>query len=474
MNEVLTYLKEAFYVFYVLAILGSIIVIILENRNPLKTIAWILVLTFLPIVGLLAYLTFGQKWYKHHLIGKRSYKKVAQSPAMGELERTLSTFPVSYKRQARLFMKTESAFPFPGNTTVPYFDGASFVTSLLREIANARHHIHLEYYIFMDDATGRLVTDALIAKAREGVEVRVIVDDLGCWKAKKRFFSNMERNGIEVVRFMPVKLRIQSKINYRNHRKITVIDGDKGFIGGMNIADRYVKGVPWGKWRDTQVMISGYAVHQLQMTFIRDWYFATKKSIMDSRYFPRCPMDGTATVQIATSAPFDQWRRIMQGIMLAITRAKDYFFIETPYLMPTEPIMNAMQTAALAGVDVRLIIPSKSDSLLTQLASRSYIKDLLRAGVKVYMYKAGFIHSKMMVSDDMLSIIGSSNMDFRSFEQNFEANAFIYDKQLATAVKRQFHADQNQSRRITMQVWKHRPMHIRFKESIVRIFSPLL
>ena len=183
---------------------------------------------------------------------------------------------------------------------------------------------------------------------------------------------------------------------------------------------------------------------------------------------------GTAIVQIATSAPFDKWQRIMQGLVLAISRAKDYFFIETPYFMPTEQVLMALQTAALSGIDVRLIVPQHSDSMMTQLATRSYLKDLLKSGVKVYMYKAGFIHSKMMVSDDLLTVIGSCNMDFRSFLQNFEANAFIYDKDFAAIAKRQFQADQAQSVRVTHQVWKHRKWHIKVKESIVRIFSPLL
>lgn len=474
MIEALNYLKEAAYVFYILAIVGSVVIVILENRNPLKTMAWILVLTCLPVVGLVAYLVFGQKWYKRHLIGKRSYKRTVQSPALRELRKTRASFPKEYAALADLLGKTGGGVPFPGNSVVPYFDGASFMIALLREIASAHSHVHLDYYIFMDDAIGSLVADALIDKARQGVRVRLIVDDLGSWKAKEKFFKRLQAGGVEVVKFMPVHLSIQSRINYRNHRKITVIDGDRGFIGGMNVADRYVLGVPWGDWRDTQVMVKGYAAHQLQMVFIRDWYFATRTSLMSPAYFPTCSLDGSASVQVATSAPFDQWRSIMQGLALALARAKDYFFCETPYFMPTEPVLCAMQSAALAGVDVRIIIPHRSDSLLTQLATRSYVKDLLSAGVKVYMYEGGFIHSKMMVSDDLLSVVGSSNMDFRSFEQNFEANVFIYDKEAAAAIKKQFQIDQSHSRRLTLQVWKHRPKHIKVKESLVRVFSPLL
>ena len=438
MMEAFTYLKEAAYVLYIILIVGSVGVVISENRSPLKTIAWVLVLTCLPVVGLVAYAVFGQKWYKRHLIGKRSYKRT-----------TWATFPKEYAALANLLSRTGGGAPRPGNRVVPYFDGASFITAMLREIAAARHHVHLDYYIFLDDAVGTLVADVLMDKARQGVEVRLIVDDLGCWKVKEKSFARLREAGVEVVKFMPVHLSIQSRINYRNHRKITVIDGDRGFIGGMNVADRYVCGVPWGVWRDTQVMVSGYAAHQLQMVFMRDWYFATRTSLMSPVYFPTC------------------------GLVFALSRAKDYFFFETPYFMPTEPVLCAMQTAAQAGIDVRIIVPHRSDSTLTQLATRSYLKDLLGAGVKVYMYEAGFIHSKMMVSDDLLSVVGSSNMDFRSFEQNFEANAFIYDSDVAAVLKKQFQIDQSHSRRITNQVWKHRSKHVKVKESIVRIFSPL-
>ncbi len=473
MMEAFTYLKEAAYVLYIILIVGSVGVVISENRSPLKTIAWVLVLTCLPVVGLVAYAVFGQKWYKRHLIGKRSYKRTVQSPATEEMKKTWATFPKEYAALANLLSRTGGGAPRPGNRVVPYFDGASFITAMLREIAAARHHVHLDYYIFLDDAVGTLVADVLMDKARQGVEVRLIVDDLGCWKVKEKSFARLREAGVEVVKFMPVHLSIQSRINYRNHRKITVIDGDRGFIGGMNVADRYVCGVPWGVWRDTQVMVSGYAAHQLQMVFMRDWYFATRTSLMSPVYFPTCGMDGSASVQVATSAPFDQWRPIMQGLVFALSRAKDYFFFETPYFMPTEPVLCAMQTAAQAGIDVRIIVPHRSDSTLTQLATRSYLKDLLGAGVKVYMYEAGFIHSKMMVSDDLLSVVGSSNMDFRSFEQNFEANAFIYDSDVAAVLKKQFQIDQSHSRRITNQVWKHRSKHVKVKESIVRIFSPL-
>lgn len=475
MANFLIYLSETFYVLYILILLGTILIVIMENRNPLKTMSWLMILIFLPAVGLIIYFLFGQKWSKKHKINKRSYNIVSRSQLEKYLKKASAELPEEYFGLAELFKKTEKSFPYNGNSIKPYYNGYSFYADLLREISMAKHHIHIEFYIFLSDETGKLIKDALIDKAKEGVKIRIIIDDLGSWKTKQSFIDEMKKSGIEVVSFLPVRMPvISNKINYRNHRKIVIIDGHTAFIGGMNIATRYIKGVKWGTWRDTQIRIKGYTAHELQTIFLVDWNFATKEVITDQSYFPTCNDSGTATVLIATSTPFNEWRRIMQGLVLALTRAKKYFYIQTPYFMPTEPIICAMQTAALAGVDIRIIIPNKSDSVMTQQATRSYLKDILKAGVKVYFYKPGFIHSKMMVSDDTLSIIGSTNMDFRSFEQNFEINAFVFDKETALNFKEQFLADLKESKRITLHGWNKRPLFYKFKESIFRIFSPLL
>lgn len=475
MNEIFSYIGETFYIIYILILLGTIMVVIMENRNPLKTMSWLMILIFLPALGLIIYFLFGQKWSKKHRIDKRNYNIISRSQLEKYLKQASVELPKEYFGLAELFRKTEKSFPYNGNSVDVYYNGYDFYTALLKEIKESRHHIHIEFYIFLSDETGNLIKDALIEKAREGVKIRIIIDDVGSWKIKKSFIKELKDNGIEIISFLPVNMPlISNKINYRNHRKLVIIDGKTAFIGGMNIANRYIKGLKWGIWRDTQIRIKGYTVHELQTIFFLDWNFATKENITDQSYFPKCDSSGSATVLVATSTPFNEWRRIMQGLVLALTRAKKYFYIQTPYFMPTEPVICAMQTAALAGVDIRIIIPSRSDSTMTQLATRSYLKDILKAGVKVYFYKPGFIHSKMMVSDDTLSIIGSTNMDFRSFEQNFELNAFIFDRETALNIKEQFNKDQKDSKRITLHNWKKRPFYYKLKESIVRIFSPLL
>ncbi|WP_368147386.1 phosphatidylserine/phosphatidylglycerophosphate/cardiolipin synthase family protein, partial [Bacteroides cellulosilyticus] len=261
-----------------------------------------------------------------------------------------------------------------------YTSGASMLQSLLRELAKARQHIHIEFYIFEDDAIGRMVRDVLIEKVRAGVEVRVIYDDVGCWHVPNRFYDEMRSAGIEVRSFLKVRFPLfTSKVNYRNHRKIVVIDGRIGFVGGMNLAERYMRGFSWGIWRDTHLLLEGKAVHGLQTAFLLDWYFVDRTLISASRYFPKMEASGNSLVQIVTSDPIGPWKEIMQGLSMAISGAKKYFYIQTPYFLPTEQILAAMQTAALAGVDVRLMLPLRADNRLTNLGSCSYLADVLQA-----------------------------------------------------------------------------------------------
>ena len=315
----------------------------------------------------------------------------------------------------------------------------------------------------------------LIEKAREGVEVRVIYDDVGCWHVPHRFFEEMRDAGIEVRSFLKVRFPLfTSKVNYRNHRKIVVIDGRIGFIGGMNLAERYMRGFSWGIWRDTHILLEGKAVHGLQTAFLLDWYFVDRTLITASRYFPKIEAYGNSLVQIVTSEPIGPWKEIMQGLTVAISGAKKYFYMQTPYFLPTEQILGAMQTAALAGVDIRLMLPEHADNRVTHLGSCSYLADVLRAGVKVYFYKKGFLHSKLMVSDDMLSTVGSTNVDFRSFEHNFEVNAFMYDVETALEMKEIFLQDQRESTQIFLKNWVRRSWRQKAAESVVRLLAPLL
>lgn len=320
----------------------------------------------------------------------------------------------------------------------------------------------MEFYIFEDDAIGRLVRDVLMEKARAGVEVRVIYDDVGCWHVPHRFFEEMREAGIEVRSFLKVRFPLfTSKVNYRNHRKIVVIDGRIGFVGGMNLAERYMRGFSWGIWRDTHLLLEGKAVHGLQTAFLLDWYFVDRTLITSARYFPKIENCGTSLAQIVTSEPVGPWKDIMQGLVMSISAAKKYFYIQTPYFLPTEAVLVAMQTAALSGIDVRLMLPMRADNRLTHLGSCSYLADVLYSGVKVYFYKKGFLHSKLMVSDDELSTVGSTNVDFRSFEHNFEVNAFIYDTETALQMREIFLQDQRDCVQVFLKNWVKRPGIVR-------------
>ena len=260
----------------------------------------------------------------------------------------------------------------------------------------------------------------------------------------------------------------------RNHRKIVVIDGRIGFVGGMNLAERYMRGFSWGIWRDTHLLLEGKAVHGLQTAFLLDWYFVDRTLITSTRYFPKIENCGTSLAQIVTSEPVGPWKDIMQGLVISISSAKKYFYIQTPYFLPTEAVLVAMQTAALSGVDVRLMLPMRADNRLTHLGSCSYLADVLYSGVKVYFYKKGFLHSKLMVSDDELSTVGSTNVDFRSFEHNFEVNAFIYDTETALQMREIFLQDQRDCVQVFLKNWVKRPWYRKAAESVVRLMAPLL
>lgn len=464
-----------FDILYFGIIIGIIVIIILDNRNPVKTMSWILVLLFLPVIGLIFYFFFGRSQRRERIISKKSYNHLLKKPMAEYMAQDICALPDNYNRLISLFQDINQSFPFEGNRIETYTEGFSMLQSLLRELKKATKHIHLEFYIFEDDAIGRLVRDALIDKAREGVEIRVIYDDVGCWNVPNRFFDEMRSAVIEVRSFLKVRFPLfTSKVNYRNHRKIVVIDGRIGFVGGMNLAVRYMRGPSWGIWRDTHIMLEGKAVHGLQTAFLLDWYFVDRTLITASRYFPKIESCGSSLVQIVTSEPIGLWKEIMQGLVMAISNAKKYFYIQTPYFLPTEPIMIALQTAALAGVDVRLMLPLRADSHLAHLGSSSYLVDVLQAGVKVYFYKKGFLHSKLIVADDELSIVGSTNLDFRSFEHNFEVNAFIYDVETALQVREIFLFDQRDCTQIFLKSWEKRPWRQKAKESVVRLMSPLL
>ena len=454
--------------------------VLMDNRQPAKTIAWVLVLLFVPVVGIVLYIFFGQNTRKMMLISGRSLDQLSKRSMLEFVEQRNLRMPEYFSSLVRLFTNQSLALPFKDNAVEFYTDGYQFFPALLQAIKGATNHIHLDTYIIADDPLGRLVSDALIAKAREGVEVRLIYDDVGCWRVPERFFDRMRQAGVKVRSFMPVRFpAFTSKVNYRNHRKVCVIDGTQGFIGGMNIALRYVKGLHHGTlpWRDTHMRLRGSVVYALQRAFLVDWYFVDRTLINDHRYYPPMPwhISNDSLAQVVTSSPIAQWPDIMQGYVRILLEAKRYVYMETPYFLPTEPVLFAMRTAALAGVDVRLLIPRRSDAWLIQLASMSYVTETLEAGVKVRLYEKGFNHSKLLVADDQISTCGSTNIDFRSFENNFEANVFFYDRQTALRIKDIYMRDEACSINFSeARELHHRPYLHRFVESLLRLLSPLL
>ena len=474
----MSWVNIIFLVYQIIAI-AAVIHVIMDNRQPAKTMAWALVIWFIPVVGIVFYLFFGINTRKERHVSERSMNQLTKRSMLEFVEQKDLRLPEKHKPLIDLFVNQNLSLPFKDNKVEIYTDGYQFFPALLSAIHEAKNHIHIDMYIFADDALGMLVSDALIAKRREGVEVRVIIDDVGCWNVKHRFFERMREEGIEVASFLPVHFpSFTSKVNYRNHRKIIVIDGCVGFIGGMNVALRYVKGTGRMPWRDTMIKVLGGAVYALQRAFLVDWYFVDRTLLSDRKYYPSSLRDELATnnclAQVVTSGPVTPYPEIMQGFVRVILGARRYLFLETPYFLPNDSVLFALKTAALAGVDVRVLCPRYSDARFVEWASRSYLREIQEAGVQVSLYKPGFLHSKLMVCDDAITTCGSTNLDFRSFENNFEANIFFYDEGIALRMKKVFLDDEKQS--VLLKDVPERMnsgFFVRLWESVTRMLSPL-
>lgn len=472
------YLHWLWYGIYVLIVLIVMLKVLMDNRQPAKTMAWLLVLWALPLVGIVLYFFFGQNTRKERLISQRSLDQLTKRSMLEFVEQRNLRLPDAHRPLMQLFKNQSMALPFKDNLVDIYTSGYQFFPALLQAISRARHHIHIDIYIFDDDALGRLIADTLIDKSRQGVEIRIIYDDVACWKVKNAFFERMRNAGIDIHPFMPVKFpAFTSKANYRNHRKLIIIDGREAFIGGMNFATRYVKGTGRQPWRDTMLHVTGGAVYGIQRAFLIDWYFVDRTLLSDRLYYPPVnpAINNNCLAQVVTSGPITEWPDIMQGYVRILLEARRYVYMETPYFLPTEPVLFAMRTAALAGVDVRLMIPRHSDSHIVEWASFSYLLEIIEAGVKVYLYESGFNHSKFLVSDDSISTCGSTNIDFRSFEHNFESSIFFYDEGMVLRMKKVFLNDQTQCRTFN-EVYQgyHYTFLRRLWTSLVRLLSPLL
>ena len=458
----------------ILVLVSIIVMEVAENGHPIRTLAWIMVLIFLPVVGLILYFFFGRDRKKRRLATPEDANRMQELTAVAVGENVCTDPPESCRNLITLLHTARKAAPVTGNDVRVFTDFRTMYDDMLADLESARHHIHFQFFKFEDDEFGRQVEEILVRKVREGVEVRLQVDDLANL-TRRRFYRRMADKGVQVRSFLRVRLLLSSDTNYRNHRKNVVVDGRVGYTGGMNIAKRYAVGVGYGVWRDTHIRVEGPAVAQLQTAFLLDWKFSTKQLLDDPVYFPQVPAAGPYMMQVATSGPMGEFRVIMQAILRIINESHSYVYVETPYFIPNEPLTAALRNAALAGVDIRLIIPSRDDiSFIVSLAARSYIKDLLAAGVKIYFYEKGFMHSKTLVSDDRVFSVGSTNLDIRSFEQNFEINAFIYDQGMAVRMREDFLRDQADCSRIDPEEWSRRPRTVRFVESVARLFSPLL
>jgi len=463
--------------------IAAVVHVLMDNRQPAKTMAWVLVILLVPVVGIVFYIFFGINQRRNRVISQRQLDELTRRTMLSFVEQHDLHIPERQQQLVDLFVNQSMSLPFECSQLDIMTDGYAFFPELLADISRATHHIHISMYIFQDDALGNLVADALRTKARSGVTVRLIYDDVGCWKVSDRFFEAMRQDGIDVASFLPVRFpSFTSKVNYRNHRKLVIIDGRIGYVGGMNIATRYVKGLSGHNatatlpWRDTMVRLEGSIVYALQRAFLIDWYFVDRTLITDRAYYPRLTGGrlGIPT-QLVTSGPTSAYPQIMQGYVRVIEAARRYLYIETPYFLPNEPVLFALKTAALSGVDVRIVCPLRSDARITEWASRSYLRELYQAGAKVYLYEMGFLHSKLLVSDDAVTTCGSANVDFRSFENNFESNLFVYDESVALRMKKVFLDDLSHSTPIdNVPDRLHPAFAARLWESLTRLFSPLL
>ena len=474
--QISTWFVNGLYVIYAVLVLSGILVVISENRNAAKSLAWILALIFMPVLGLLLYLLFGQSMRSETLLSQSNREKLFNSNKLPDVDIDALHLSENNKQLIKMCNRLDASRFYPGNDVNIYVKGEDKFADLLFDIRNAQKFVHIQYFIFRDDELGRQVRDALLDAVKRGVEVRLLYDDMGCMTVDRRFFKNMAKQGVEVRAFMRIiHIRRSWRLNYRNHRKIVVIDGLVGYIGGMNVADRYVNGDKDLSWRDTHMRIVGPAVHGLQMSFSIDWCYESENVLSDEIYFPKLLPVGNTGVQVILSGPIGPWNTIAMMCEKIVSMAQDYVYIQTPYFLPTDSLVYALQVAALSGVDVRIMIPNRTDWPVMRWGSFSYISQMLSAGVKMYLYQPGMLHAKTIVVDDELVSIGSANFDFRSFEHNFETNALVYDKEQALRVKDDFMTDMKHCVLIdNLDQWRQRPLIQKMYESVVRLVSPVL
>ncbi|KKB44217.1 cardiolipin synthase [Bacillus thermotolerans] len=474
------------YVVLLLNFAFSIAVIFMERRDAAATWAWLMVLFFIPVLGFILYLIFGQNLSRRRLfdwddkvrIGTEAAIQKQMHDIKNEMFRYDNPHTEENKDLVYMLLRNNGAVLTEDNDVSIFTDGKDKFTALLEDIRRAKHHIHLQYYIFRVDDLGKEIIRVLTEKAKQGVEVRVLYDEMGSRLTRKRHFKSLIEAGGIVEIFFPSKIPfINLRLNYRNHRKLVIIDGEIGYVGGFNIGDEYLGRNPrFGYWRDTHLRIAGTAVHAIQTRFILDWNQASKRYDIhySDRYFPKKPSQNDVSMQVVTSGPDSEWEQIKYGYIKMISSARQSVYIQTPYFIPDDSLLDTLRIAALSGVDVRIMIPNKPDHLFVYWATYSYVGELLKAGAKIYIYDAGFIHAKTIVADKKLSSVGTANIDVRSFRLNFEVNAFIYHHETGKRLADIFEQDMKQSFELTQQLYKQRSNIVKFKESISRLLSPIL
>jgi cardiolipin synthase A/B len=464
---------------YLLAF-GAILRIVLQRREPTATLAWVLAILLLPYVGVFFYILVGRRRLNRQ-VRKRRARAAHLEPHLSKLsegppELVVEKAPRPEVRELVLLSnRIGRRTPTSGNEVKLLVDADATYRELEEAIASAKDHVHLLYYIYQQDQTGKRFRDLLVKKCREGVDVRVLVDGVGSF-GTDLFMEPLEQAGGHFAEFLPVGLLSRHwHPNLRNHRKILVVDGKVGFTGGVNIGDEYTgRKRRVGPWRDTHLRIRGPAVLHLQEIFTEDWYFATGEDLIAERWYPEPEAVGNLFVQIIASGPDTDTQPIQRIFFTAITSATKRVHLTTPYFVPDEAILVALETAALRGIDVRLLLPEKSDMRLVLHAGRSYYEQLLKSGVSIYEYKPGILHAKSMVVDDRWATVGSANMDVRSFQLNFEVNAAVLGREFAEELEAVFARDLTQARQVTLESIEKKTLGSRMVESLARVLSPVL
>ncbi|GAB6168062.1 cardiolipin synthase [Clostridium carnis] len=465
---------------YIVNIVFAISLIFIERKDPTTTWAWLLILLVLPGVGFITYLLLGQNLSRQKIF--REKKVLDEKKAKGlrdkfKEENKAHRIKEEYVNLIKMNYNHSGSLYTTGNKVKTYINGEDKFTDLLNDIKNAKSFIHIEYYIFRADTLGKTILEELKKKVSQGVEVRLLVDGMGSKSIRGKQIRYIQSLGIKFAIFFPGILPyVNIRVNYRNHRKIVVIDGKIGYVGGFNVGDEYVNGgEQFDYWRDTHIRVQGEAVNELNKRFILDWDYASEEELTNyEKYFPKQKDYGHVGMQIVSSGPDHKEEYIKNAYMKIINSAKKSVFIQTPYLVPDEPMMEALKIVALSGVDVRLIVPGEPDHFFMEWMLSANIGDLMGFGVKIYRYQKGFIHSKTIVSDGEVCSVGTANLDNRSFRLNFEINAVIYDEEIAKEHEKIFFKDEEDCKLVTREEYENRSRGLKIKEAIIRLIAPIL